>query len=226
MENWKIIPFEDNYEVSDKGNVRNRDSGHVKSLRYDRYGYLRVTLYPSGKTYTVHKLVAKVWLKDTYEEGLQVDHLNAIRDDNRVLNLEWVTLDENQRRIKNRYKPTGEKNPCSVITDKIAYEIKYTFSENISDISKRLLVDRNIVEAVRRREAWTHVIDPVLEDKYLNGEITYLKGKTANLSKQDAYALDLDLINKSYESIKDLTEKYSVSRSTVFRRRRNLKIVE
>lgn len=226
MENWKIIPFEDNYEVSDLGNVRNKTSSHVKSLRYDRYGYLRVTLYPSGKTYSAHRLVAMVWLEDTYEEGLQVDHINAIRDDNRILNLEWVTCEENQLRIKNRYKPTGEKNPTSVITDELAYEIKYTFNENISDISNRLSVSRNVVEGVRRREAWTHVIDTMLEDKYLNGEITYAKGKTANLSKHCAEALDLELINKSYNSLVDLARKYGVSRSTVFRRRRNLKIVE
>lgn len=226
MENWKIIPFEDNYEVSDKGNVRNRFSGHLKSLRYDKYGYLRVTLYPSGKTYSVHRLVAMTWLKDTYKEGLQVDHINAIRDDNRCLNLEWVTFEENQRRIKKRHRPIGESNPCSVITDKIAYEIKYTFSENISDISKRLLVDRNIVEAVRRREAWTHVIDTVLESKYLNGEIKYIKGKTANLDRKEAEKLDSDLINRSYESIESLARKYNVSKEAVYRRRRNLKIVE
>ena len=226
MENWKIIPFEDNYEVSDKGNVRNKKSGHIKSLRYDRYDYLRVTLYPSGKTYSVHRLVAMVWHKDAYIEGLQVDHINAVRDDNKASNLEWVTYEENQRRVKNRYRGIGENNPSSIITDKLAYEIKYTFDESIPDISKRLSVDRNIVESVRRRESWTHVLDNTLEGKFLNGELTYLRSKTANLSKQDAVKLDSDLINRNYESIASLARKYGVSKATVFRRRRNLKIVE
>ena len=82
MEDYKVIPFEDNYEVSDKGNVRNINTQHVKSLRYDKYGYLRVTLYPSGITYSTHRLVGRVWMSDTFSEGLQIDHLNAKRDDN------------------------------------------------------------------------------------------------------------------------------------------------
>ena len=59
---------------------------------YDRYGYRRGAL--KGKIYQEHKLI---WL---YYYGewptLQVDHLNGIRDDNRVENLRIVTNQENQ----------------------------------------------------------------------------------------------------------------------------------
>lgn len=58
---WKTIPFEDMYEVSSTGEVRNRQTLHIKSQRYDRYGYKRVTLYPSNKTYTIHRLVMLVF---------------------------------------------------------------------------------------------------------------------------------------------------------------------
>lgn len=57
MEIWKIIPHEQGYEVSSLGRIRNRITLKIKSLRFDRYGYKRVTLYPSGKTYTIHRLV-------------------------------------------------------------------------------------------------------------------------------------------------------------------------
>ena len=33
MENWKVISFNENYEVSDKGRIRNRKTGHILSTK-------------------------------------------------------------------------------------------------------------------------------------------------------------------------------------------------
>ena len=41
---WKTIDFGPNYEVSDLGEVRSKKTKTLKSLRFDRGGYLRVTL--------------------------------------------------------------------------------------------------------------------------------------------------------------------------------------
>lgn len=224
-EEFKIIPFEDGYEISNKGRVRNVYKGNILKSSPTKDGYRKITLYPSWKSYSVHRLVAKVWLADTYEEGLQTDHLNGIRDDNNVSNLEWVTLQENVRRIKNRHRPVGIKNVNAVINDEIAMTIKYSFSETNKDISERLSISVGIVESVRRREKWTHVRDNEKEGKWLKGELTYAKGKTANLSKEDGYKLDIDLLSGEYNT-KTLTAKYNVSKSSVCRRRRNLKTVE
>lgn len=221
MEKFKVIPFEDNYEVSNKGRVRNKTTLSIKSLRYNKGGYLRVTLYPSGKTYTVHQLVGRVWLKDTFEEGLQIDHLDAVRDNNDVTNLEWVTYEENQRRIKNRASFKGEINGMATITDEIARDIKYSFEETIGDLVDRLKVSRNVVETIRRRERWLHIIDEHLENKYLTGELKYPLGKTANISKEDSHLLEEDILSGKYTT-KDLTIKYNVSKSSVCRRKRKL----
>jgi hypothetical protein len=173
MEIWLTIPFEDQYEVSDLGRVRNKQTKHIKSLRYNKGGYLRVTLYPSGKTYAVHSLVGKVFLQEFYREGLQIDHLNSVRDDNRLCNLEWVTAKENTRRINKRADVKGMKNPCSKITEQQAYYIKYTFDIPNSVMCRELGLSRSIVEKIRNRERWVHIIDPDLESKYINGEIKY-----------------------------------------------------
>lgn len=221
MEEFKVIPFEDNYEVSNKGRVRNRETLSIKSLRYNKGGYLRVTLYPSGKTYTVHQLVGRVWLEDSYEEGLQIDHLDAVRDNNDVTNLEWVTQEENVKRIKNKACRKGEVNGMATITDDIAKDIKYSFDETINDLVERLGVSRNVIETIIRRERWLHIVDEDLEDKYLAGELKYAKGKTANLSSEVSKQLELDILSQKYTT-KDLTIKYNVSKSAVCRRKRKL----
>ena len=92
---WKTIQCEPNYEVSDLGEIRNKLTLQVKSLRLNKQGYSRVTLYPSGKTYTVHRLVALTFLSEKFEEGLVVNHKDGVKTNNNVDNLEWVSLKEN-----------------------------------------------------------------------------------------------------------------------------------
>ena len=94
---WKTIQFEPNYEVSDLGEIRNKLTLQVKSLRLNKQGYSRVTLYPSGKTYTVHRLVALTFLSEKFEEGLVVNHKDGVKTNNNVDNLEWATNTENMR---------------------------------------------------------------------------------------------------------------------------------
>lgn len=222
MEVWKQIPFETGYEVSDKGRVRNLKTKKIRKTSLDKNGYEKITLYPSWVTYTVHRLVGFTFLADSYQEGLQIDHLDANRTNNTVENLEWVTPQENQNRIKYRPPKVGTNNQSAIINDMIAYEIKYSFSESISEIVERLSVSRNIVEAVRRREAWTHVRDEYLEQQFELGKVTYKKGKSANLTKKQAEQLDNDLVNGA--TIKECVQKYSVSKSAVYSRKRNLRL--
>ena len=109
---WKDIQLDANYEVSDSGLVRSKDrtltqSASVRSAAYERFlpgkelravpskitGYLQVSL--SGKArHSVHRLVALAFCSG-YREGMVVNHKNGIRDDNRAVNLEWVTHSEN-----------------------------------------------------------------------------------------------------------------------------------
>lgn len=102
IECWKDIPgYEGKYQVSDLGNVRTLNynhTGEVKVLKFliTRTGYCRVALYKNGKTryFLVHRVV---WFtfKGPIPKGLQINHLNEIKTDNRLENLEVCTPKHN-----------------------------------------------------------------------------------------------------------------------------------
>ena len=109
-ENWESIPgYEGIYEVSDLGRVRSLDRvdcrgrtvmGRVfKPYRDGNKGYVAVSLVKNGESTRtkLHRLIASVFLSTTRGNGDQVNHINGIRDDNRVVNLEWVTCQQNIR---------------------------------------------------------------------------------------------------------------------------------
>ena len=99
MEEWKdVVGYEGLYEVSNLGNVRNKQTGKVlKPTLGKRWGYYKLNLYKDGiiKSKTIHRLVAEAWIPQVYKDKDQINHINEIKTDNRVENLEWCTVNYN-----------------------------------------------------------------------------------------------------------------------------------
>jgi|26BtaG_2_1085354.scaffolds.fasta_scaffold18218_3 hypothetical protein len=112
-EEWRpVVGYEGYYEVSDMGRVRSIDRvisrcdgtkeerrGKILSQFKDRYGYLGVSLNKNGKskTFTTHRLVCESFLGSPVENSNQVNHMDGIKDNNRLSNLEWCTAEENTK---------------------------------------------------------------------------------------------------------------------------------
>lgn len=95
---WAEIPGMEHYLVSSKGVILNTTSGLYLKPRY-RGGYVRFILYDSNhntKQVSAHRLVAELFIPNP-EGKPHIDHINGIRDDNRVENLRWVFPNENAR---------------------------------------------------------------------------------------------------------------------------------
>ena len=115
---WKPIKgYEGLYEISNLGRVKSlnyRGTGKEKILKNieDYKGYLEVCLTKNGrhKIFRVHRLVAEAFIPNP-ENKPCVDHINTIKNDNRIENLRWVTNKENNNNplTKKKYSKNHRK---------------------------------------------------------------------------------------------------------------------
>ena len=88
----KIVKISKKYILRDDGRVFNIKTGE-EFIPSKVRGYPRVCV-SHGKTEYVHRLVAKNFIPNP-DNLPYVDHINRVREDNRVENLRWVTAQEN-----------------------------------------------------------------------------------------------------------------------------------
>jgi hypothetical protein len=124
---WLPIEGFPSYEVSDLGRVR-RIGGRVLSVRGLRLGYPSVQLCENGHrtSMLVHRLVAAAFI-DPCPHGLEVNHVDGVKTNNRSENLEYVTRQENEihayRELGFR-AASGEQNGNAKLTLEQVREIR------------------------------------------------------------------------------------------------------
>lgn len=106
-EEWKVIGNDTNYEVSNYGQVRNKNTNKILKPTLVG-GYLSIGLRINNKTITsfIHRLVAIRFLVCP-DETFIVNHKDGIKTNNNVENLEWISQSENGKHAYrlNLHKP-------------------------------------------------------------------------------------------------------------------------
>jgi hypothetical protein len=99
----RINGFPD-YVIHPCGTVLKIWKNHTREMKPWKHkdGYIQIALTNNGKRkkFYIHRLLALHFIpNDDPENKPCIDHLDAVRDNNNLNNLEWVTYLENNRRM-------------------------------------------------------------------------------------------------------------------------------
>lgn len=97
MEVWKkVAGLGDKYWISSYGRLK-ADGYGIKTVRIDSrgYGYFRMKWNNNVYRKPIHRLVAEYFIKQPLGKDY-INHIDGNKLNNRVDNLEWCTMEENQ----------------------------------------------------------------------------------------------------------------------------------
>lgn len=165
-ERWKpIANYVGIYECSDLGNVRRLVSrGHISLpepkilkpwLTLGGYPTISLSKPRSRHALLVHRIIAKHFIGES--NGLEVNHKNGIKTDNRLVNLEYMTRSENATHAKihgKYYKGTqchsAKLNPRIVRVIRKSTKTQYY-------LAAKYEVKQSTISCIQRGLTWRHI---------------------------------------------------------------------
>jgi hypothetical protein len=170
-EAWKpVVGFEGYYEVSSRGRVRavfagnhgQYEPGRILRPHISKNGYVRIELNAPGihpVKRTIHSLVLEAF-HGPRPEGKESRHLDGIRSNNGILNLEWGTKRENSKdQFKHGTRILGESHPMRKLDESTVREMRKlrASGHTYQRIADRFGVDQSNVALIVKGKAWKHV---------------------------------------------------------------------
>lgn len=131
LEIWKTIPNGEQYEASNKGRIRSKTRyiwngkgfylkpGQLIKQSISKRGYCVITKISGLPSQQVHRLIAMAFIPNEDSNKNQINHINGVKTDNRVENLEWCDNSYNQLHAYqmglNKRCPEAGRKPMPVI---------------------------------------------------------------------------------------------------------------
>jgi hypothetical protein len=163
---WKdITDYNNEYKISEYGDVYSYKSKKILKPSKDGRGYLGLTLCFQGKprSFRVHVLVAKYFIGPR-PNGYNTNHKDTNKTNNHYTNLEYLTPKENSRHaVKNGIvfntgdHCRGELCVTAKLTERDIRWIRLS-SRKVEELSDEYHVSKSCIRAIRKNQTWKHVI--------------------------------------------------------------------
>ena len=154
-----VPSYEGMYSVSDLGNVWSHKSEMLMSQCTDGDGYLQLGLRKNRKqtSFRVHRLIM---LAFKGASNLQVNHMNGIKTDNRLINLEYCDHRHNiAHAVSTGLRDhKGERNWGAKLAAKDVVFIRENMHILAKDIMLKFDISKAQVSSIRTRRTWKHIL--------------------------------------------------------------------
>lgn len=168
-EEWRDVVGFENYQVSNMGRIYSKFTNKYRKPVLHKSGYYHIALQAKDgakRFKMIHCLVMAAFVGPV-PDGMEVDHVNCDKADNRLINLEYVTPNENIRRaIKNgRIGRIGIDNPRATLTEDEVRQIRLLLHKvkigesnmQHKDIAALFGIKKNTVGNISSGGAWSHI---------------------------------------------------------------------
>lgn len=173
---WKDIKdFEGRYQISNLGRVKSLTRtitekntgktyvlyGKILKERHMSNGYIQACLCKNSKyTYKyVHRLVAQAFISNP-NNLKQVNHIDCIKTNNSVKNLEWCShLFNSKHAAQNGLFKRGENHHQTTLTDNQVKKIKTLLKKGLTqvEIASMFKVSKNVINTINVQKTWKHI---------------------------------------------------------------------
>jgi hypothetical protein len=170
IETWKTVDLNTAYEVSNMGHIRrttrvNGGKRAGKSLGYNLDNGYREIVFFDDKHNRIRKLVHQVVSEAFLGKipvGMEVNHKDGNKRNNKLSNLEYVTPSQNiQHAIRTGLmKPVrGTRIGTSKLTPRQVRRIRqrYDAGASMADIARRMKLGLTTVGDICNRRSWRHL---------------------------------------------------------------------
>lgn len=171
-----IKGYEGIYEISNHGRVKSlqrvdcrgqkrKEKMLVISLDSDGYPIIILSKDRVSKTNKVHRLVAYHFIS-IVEGKTHVNHIDGVKTNNKVYNLEWCTNQENIKhaRVNGLHPEVGETHKCATLTNEQVLKILLEFGMH-TQIAKKYNTSPLIVGRIKSGKTWSSVTGIVYNKK-------------------------------------------------------------
>ena len=149
MERWANI-YDGRYQVSSHGRIKSfaQRKPRIMRLQSCTNGYVQVRLTTFDgvcRNVSVHRLVAETFLPNP-KHLPEVNHLDRVRTNNRITNLEWASMPDN--------RVNGEEHHQHKLTADEVLAIRAAVGYTQQELADAYGIDQTQVSRIRSRRQW------------------------------------------------------------------------